>query len=105
MYLKVNSLIEVNDIITHSNNINLRKVHVKPYAFDKINMDKGLIEEKLYQIINQFNERKITSTKFNSKLLNKKHIFYDGNGRTCKIFYVLIMSRRRFRVNPHSVIA
>ena len=27
-------------------------------------MDKELIEDKLYQIINQFNYRKITSTKF-----------------------------------------
>ena len=50
-------------------------------------MDKELIEVKLYQIIDQFNERKMTSTKFYSILLKKIHPFYDGNGRTCKILF------------------
>ena len=50
-------------------------------------MDKELIENKLYQVIDQFNERKITSTKFYSILLNKIHLFYDGNGRKCKILF------------------
>ena len=36
-------------------------------------------------MIDQFNERKITSTKSYSILLNKIHPFYDGNGRTCNI--------------------
>ena len=36
-------------------------------------------------MIEQFNEKKITSTKFYSMFLNKVHPFYDGNGRTCKI--------------------
>ena len=36
-------------------------------------------------MIEQFNEKKITSTKFYSMFLNKTHSFYDGNGRTCKI--------------------
>ena len=66
MYLAVDSLIEVNNIINGLNNITLRKVNVKPYGFDKVYMDKELIENKLYQIIDQFNERKITSTKFHS---------------------------------------
>ena len=48
-------------------------------------MDKELIEDKLYQIIDQFNERKSTFTKFYSILLNKIHPFYDRNGRTCKL--------------------
>ena len=35
-------------------------------------MNKELIDDKLYQlIIDQFNERKVTSTKFRSILLNK----------------------------------
>ena len=55
-----------NDIITGSNNIFLRKVNVKPYVFDKMYMDKDLIEDKFYQIIHQFSERKITSAKFYS---------------------------------------
>ena len=34
-------------------------------------MDKDLTEDKLYQIIDQFNEKKITPVKFYSILLNK----------------------------------
>ena len=85
MYLTVDSLIEINNIIIGSNNITLRKVNAKSYGLDEMYMDKELIEDKLYQIIDQFNGRKITSTKFYSILLNKIHQFYDGNGRTCKI--------------------
>ena len=66
MYFKVDSLIEINDMIISSNNVILRKVDVKPYRFDKV---------KLYQ------------TKFFSILLNKIHWFYDRNGRTCKILF------------------
>ena len=87
MYLTVDSLIEIKNIIEGSNNITLRKVNVKPYGFDKMYMDEELIEDKLYQIVNQFNERKITSTKFYSILLNNIHPFYGGNGRTCKILF------------------
>ena len=69
---------------TDSTTITLRKVNVKPYGFDKMYMDKDLIEYKLYQIIHHFNERKITPAKFYLILLKKMHPF-DGNGRTCKI--------------------
>ena len=55
-------------------------------------MDKEIIEDKLYQIIDQSNERKLTSIKFYSILFpkiisiySKIHPFYDGNGRTWKI--------------------
>ena len=48
-------------------------------------MEKELIEYKLYQITDQFNEGKITSPKIYSILSNKMHSFYYGNGRTCKI--------------------
>ena len=64
IYSTVNSLIEINSIITGSNNITMGKINVKRYGFDKMHMDKELIEDKLYQIIDQFNERKITTTKF-----------------------------------------
>ena len=40
-------------------------------------MDKEVIERRLYQIIDQFNERKITATKFYSILsINKIQPFY-----------------------------
>ena len=71
------TLIEINDIITGSNKITLRKVNVKSNGFDKMYMDKELIEDKLYQIIDQFNERKITSTKSYSILLNKMHFMME----------------------------
>ena len=48
---------------------------------------KSWIEDKPYQIIDQFNERRIIYTKFYSILLNKIHLFYDGNGRTRKILF------------------
>ena len=57
MYLTIDFLIEINNTITGSNNITSRKVNVKPYGFEKMYMDKGLIEDKLYKIIDQFNER------------------------------------------------
>ena len=78
MYLTVDSLIEINNIIIGSNSFNLRQVNVKPYGFDKMCMDK---------FKNQFNERKIAFAKFYSTLLNKIHSFYDGNRRTCKILF------------------
>ena len=54
-------------------------------------MDKDLIEDKVYQIIDQFNKRKITPTKsFYSILLNKIHPFYNRNGRACKILLMII---------------
>ena len=45
------------------------------------------MEYILYQVINQFNERKITSTKFFSILLHKIHPLYDGNRRTCELMF------------------
>ena len=50
-------------------------------------MNKDLIEDKLCQIIDQFNEKKITPVKFYSILLNKIHPFYDGNGITRKTLF------------------
>ena len=47
MYLSVNSLIEINTIITGSNNITLRKLNVKPYVFEKLYMNKESIEHNL----------------------------------------------------------
>ena len=45
LYLIVDSLIGINNMITGLNNITLRKVNVKPYIFDKIYMSKDLIED------------------------------------------------------------
>ena len=63
-YLSVDSLIEIKDIINGSNNITLKKLSVKAHGFDKIYMSNELVEDRLHQIIDQFNERKITCTIF-----------------------------------------
>ena len=84
-------MIEINNIVTASNNITLSKVYRKPYGFTKTYMDKELIRDKLYQIINQFNERKITYIRFYSIFLHKTHPFYDRNDRTCKILLLMII--------------
>ena len=73
MYLTGDSLIDFNDIVTGLNNVTLRKVNVKSYGFDKMYMDKDLVEDLLHQIINQFNERNFTPTNSYSILLNKIH--------------------------------
>ena len=45
-------------------------------------INKDLIEDKLYQTIDQFNERKTTPVKFYSILLNKINQFSDKPERT-----------------------
>ena len=65
----------------------MRKVNVKPNGYDKMYVNKDLIEDKLYEIITQFNVKKITPTELYSILLNEIHPFYDGNSRTCKILF------------------
>ena len=40
-----------------------------------------LIEDKLYQLIDQFNEKNIIHEDFSFALLHNMHPFYDGNGR------------------------
>ena len=76
MYLNVHSLRNMNTIITVSSNIILGKVNVKYWGYDKMYMDKHLIEEKPYQLVDQFNERKINHRDFYSALLDKIHPFH-----------------------------
>ena len=59
MYFTVDSLIDINNIITSSNNVTLRKVNVKPYGYDKMYMDQDLIEDKLYELTDQIELNKI----------------------------------------------
>ena len=59
MYLTVAFSIDIDNIIIGLKNITLRKVKVKPYGFDKMYMEKELIEDKLYQTIDQLNKIKI----------------------------------------------
>ena len=50
-------------------------------------MDKDLIENKLYQLIDQFIERKINHKDLYFPLLENIHPFHDGTGITCKILF------------------
>ena len=86
MYLIVDILIDINNIITGLNNIFLKKVNIKPFGYDEMYMEKDLIKNNLYQLIVQFNKREINHVDFYSELVNNTHSFYYGNGRTYKIF-------------------
>ena len=83
MYLNLAVLIDRNNRITGLNN-------VKPCRCDKMHMDKDLIEDKLYQLIDHFNERKINHRGFYFVLTDDIHPFYDGNWRTCIIFVSIL---------------
>lgn len=63
LLLTVDLLITLNNIITDSQNIGLRDINVKR-GFDKIFMDKSLIEPALYQLVDEFNERKVKHNNF-----------------------------------------
>ena len=56
---------------------------------------KHLIEGKLCQIIDQLKNSKITHVKIHSILLNKKHPFYDGYGRICKMLFANNNNKRK----------
>ena len=71
-------------MITGSHYITLRKVNVMLHGFYKMHMNRDLMKDKLYQIIDQFSERKIIPVMFYLILLNKKHRIYDG---MCKILF------------------
>ena len=71
IYLTVDSVIEINNIIPISSNITLRKVNVEPYRFDEMYMDnrrQALSNTRSIQ-------RKIATLKFYSIPLNKIHPF------------------------------
>ena len=48
-------------------------------------LDKHTIELALYQLVDEFNKRKVTHNQFCNIFLDFIHPFRDGNGRTCKI--------------------
>lgn len=87
LLLTVDLLITLNNIITDSQNIGLRDIYVKWAGFDKIFTDKSLIEPALYQLVDEFNERKVKHKQFCNIFWNLIHPFWDGNGWTCKILF------------------
>ena len=60
LFLTVDSLIRINNIITNSHNLHLRHVNVKPAGYDKHYMEANRIEGELYILVDKFNDRFIT---------------------------------------------
>ena len=89
LFLTVDSLIFLNNIITNSNNTFLRQVNVKPAGYKKQYMHFGQIESELYRLIDQFNDRFISKRCFFIKFLNEIHPFLDGNGRLVKLCLIV----------------
>ena len=89
LFLTVDSLITINNIITNSNNHCLRYVNVRPAGYNKQYMDFTKIESELYSLINQFNDRFISKKYFFDKFLEEIHPFLDGNGRLIKLCFIL----------------
>ena len=87
LFLTVDSLIRINNIITNSHNLHLRRHNVKPAGYNKQYMDVSRIEAELYSLVDKFNDRRITSRTFCDTFLDKIHPFADGNGRTCKTLF------------------
>ena len=83
-FLTVDSLITLNNIITDSQNLFLRDVNVKSAGFDNMYLDKTLIEPALYQLVDEFNKRKLTHNQFSNIFLDLIHPFRNGNERTVK---------------------
>ena len=69
LFLTVDSLITLNNMITDSNNLNLRTCEVKPAGYDKYYMHSTHIERALYSLVDSFNERKITASTFAGNFL------------------------------------
>ena len=88
LFLTVDSLITLNNIITNSNNLFLRQTNVKPAGYNKQYMHFNYIESELYTLIDQFNDRFISKRYFIKKFLNEIHPFLDGNGRLIKLCFL-----------------
>ena len=87
LFLTVDSLIALNNIITGSQHFGLRDINVKPVGYSKIYMDKSLVEAALYCLVDQFNDRIISHKDFCGTFLDQIHPFQDGNDTTCKILF------------------
>ena len=88
MFLTVNSLIEVNNLILRKNNTELRKLNVQSagYATNPY-LAWWCLESSLYILLDEFNERRKKNRDFCERFI-EIHPFLDGNGRTCKLLFI-----------------
>ena len=87
LYLTLDSLIEINNLIINKHNQNLRQTQVKPSGYNFQYMHFSKININLQSLIDQFNDRQLTKTAFVKEFLNI-HPFLDGNGRTVKVLMI-----------------
>ena len=85
LYLTLDSLITINNLITKSTNIKLRTVNVRPSRYEKAYMDFYSIEPALRGLIDNFSK---TNEKTFVETFLKIHRFLDGNGRTGKVLFI-----------------
>ena len=66
----------MNNIITGSQNIGLRDVNVYPAGYySKMYMDKRYVENALYHLVDQFNDKLIFSQRFLWNLFKSNTFF------------------------------
>ena len=87
-FLTVDSLIHLINLITGSNNLELRKVDVRPTGYHRSYMDWCNVEFALYALVDYFNDCLITKKDFCERFLNDIYLFKDENDKTCKILFV-----------------
>ena len=84
IYLTVDSLITINNIITNSNNFYLQRTNVRAAGTNKQYMDFYSIEPALQGLVDNYNLGRVTPKTFAETFL-KIHTLLDRNGRTCKL--------------------
>ena len=70
-------MIDNNSIIIGLNNFTLRKGNVKTRGYDRNYLDTDVMKDKLYQLVDWFNERKIYHKDFYSALLLKQFRIFE----------------------------
>ena len=76
MFLTVDYLVQLNNLITRSNNLELRKVNVRPAGYyTEFYMDWHDIESALYALVDHFNDCLITKKDVCERFLNDVHHF------------------------------
>ena len=87
LFLTLDSLIEVNNIVLNKNNTSLRGCQVRPAGFKFEYMHFSKIDFELQILIDKFNDRMVSKVGFLKQFLYI-HPFIDGNGRTVKILMI-----------------
>ena len=90
LFLTVDCLIRLNNIITCSQPMELRDVNnVKSAGYSKIYMDKSFAEAALYRLVDQFNDRIISHKDFCRTFLDQIHPFETETAEHVK-YYLMI---------------